>query len=217
MLFRLFLSTLVPRCLLNMSNYQFYVMAPHIGISGSRWINYTVDTTYSVCVSHWLEKVISWCTYMYSNEEDKLAFDIIWNEQKSRPRIVCLLYSNLFSFYGFSFGALSFKSYLISAMAISLDILLNCLKPYQYPYIPTIRKLPILSAIITCKYSALLLWHGQFSPTFSQSTSHRSPVRVRYGIYFVDTNSDLYSASITSMMYAISCYLGRVTTALDCI
>ena len=189
----------------------------NVSNTGPRLINCKVDTTSPVYDSHWLEKVISWCAYMYSNEEDKLAFDIIWNEQKSRPRIVCLLYSNQFSFYGFSFGALSFKSYLISAMAISLDILLNCWKHYQYPYIPTICELAILSAIITCKYSALPLWHGQFSPTFSQSTSHSSPVRARYGIYFVDTNSDLYSASITSMMYAISCYIGRVTTALDCI
>ena len=57
-------------------------------------------------------------------------------------------------------------------------------------------------------YSAVLLWGAQFSPKSSQNTSHTSPVRARYGMYFVGLNCDSYPASVTAVMYAISCYIG---------
>ena len=48
------------------------------------------------------------------------------------------------------------------------------------------------------------LWCGQFPPKVSQKTHHSSPVRARYGVSFVDSFSDLYSAPVTAVMYAIS-------------
>ena len=57
------------------------------------------------------------------------------------------------------------------------------------------------------QYSAVLLWRGQFSPKSSQNTSHSSPVRARYGVYLVGSNCDSFSASVTAVMYAISCYI----------
>ena len=38
--------------------------------------------------------------------------------------------------------------------------------------------------------------------------SHISPLRERYVMYFVGSNCDLYAASVTAAMYAISCYVG---------
>ena len=43
---------------------------------------------------------------------------------------------------------------------------------------------------------------------FSQNTSHSSPVRARYGMYFVGSNRDLYSVSVTVVIGAISCHIG---------
>ena len=57
-------------------------------------------------------------------------------------------------------------------------------------------------------YSTMPLWRGQFSPKFSQDTSHSSPVRARYGMYFVGSNSGSCFASVTTVMYAISYYIG---------
>ena len=42
----------------------------------------------------------------------------------------------------------------------------------------------------------------------SQNTSHSSPVRARYGVYFVCSNCGLYFVPITAVMYAVSCYIG---------
>ena len=42
----------------------------------------------------------------------------------------------------------------------------------------------------------------------SQNIFHSSPVRARYGIYFVGSNCDLYFASVTAVVYAISFYIG---------
>ena len=57
-------------------------------------------------------------------------------------------------------------------------------------------------------YSTMPLWRGQFSPKLSQNTSHSSPVRARYGMYFVGSNSGSCFASVTTVMYAISHYIG---------
>ena len=46
--------------------------------------------------------------------------------------------------------------------------------------------------------------HGQFSPKYSRSSS----VRARYGVSFVGSASDWYSASVPAMTCAISCYIG---------
>ena len=50
--------------------------------------------------------------------------------------------------------------------------------------------------------------HGQLPPESPQKTSHSSPVRARYGVCFVGSDPDLYSASVTAVMYAILCYIG---------
>ena len=57
-------------------------------------------------------------------------------------------------------------------------------------------------------YSVVLLWRGQFSPNSSQYTPHSSPVRVRYGVSIVNTNSNLCSASVTWVPHAISSCIG---------
>ena len=41
-----------------------------------------------------------------------------------------------------------------------------------------------------------------------QKTHHRSPVRARYGVSFVDWICDSYSAPVTAVIYAISCDIG---------
>ena len=51
---------------------------------------------------------------------------------------------------------------------------------------------------------------------FSQKTPHSSPVRAGYGVSFVDTTSDLYSALVPVIISEIS-ILDRIITALDCI
>ena len=46
---------------------------------------------------------------------------------------------------------------------------------------------------------------------FSQiikETFHSSPVRARYGVSFVSSNSHFYSTSVSAVMRAISCYIG---------
>ena len=42
----------------------------------------------------------------------------------------------------------------------------------------------------------------------SSIASHSSPVRSTYGMYFVGSNRDSYSAFVNAVMYAISCYIG---------
>ena len=45
---------------------------------------------------------------------------------------------------------------------------------------------------------------------FSQiitNTSHSLPIRASCGMYFVSSNSDLYFASVTAMMFAIWCFI----------
>ena len=47
-----------------------------------------------------------------------------------------------------------------------------------------------------------------FTPKSLYKKPHSSPVRTRHGVYFVGPTSDLYSASIPAVMYAILCYTG---------
>ena len=54
-----------------------------------------------------------------------------------------------------------------------------------------------ISIITIDKYSVIPLKSSQLSPNSPQNTSHSSPVRVRYGMYFVSLNCDLYPASVT--------------------
>ena len=42
----------------------------------------------------------------------------------------------------------------------------------------------------------------------THSSPVSSPFRARYGVYFVLSNADLYSASTIAVMSAISCYIG---------
>ena len=52
------------------------------------------------------------------------------------------------------------------------------------------------------------LKHGEFSPKSSQKTPHNSPMRVRYGVSFVDITSDAYFISVMVLPYVKSCYDG---------
>ena len=60
---------------------------------------------------------------------------------------------------------------------------------------------------VWCHYNLWCHYNKVISPKSSQNTSHSSSVRARYGMYFVGSNSDLYSDSVTAVMYAISCYI----------
>ena len=60
------------------------------------------------------------------------------------------------------------------------------------------RRLLQCSAVIT----------RPISSKYSQKTPHSSPVTASYGVSFVGSASDRYSASMPAMMCAISCYVG---------
>ena len=57
------------------------------------------------------------------------------------------------------------------------------------------------SWVVMHKYSAVPLYRGQFSTKFSQKTPLISPVRVRYGVYFVGSTSELTSTSAIAVLY----------------
>ena len=57
------------------------------------------------------------------------------------------------------------------------------------------------------QYSEVPLQYGQFSPKYSRKTPHGSPVRVRYGVSFVGSASDWYSAAVPAMLCALSYYI----------
>ena len=46
------------------------------------------------------------------------------------------------------------------------------------------------------------------SQKYSIKKPHSSPAWARYGVSFVGSNSDLYSTSVTAVLYVISCYIG---------
>ena len=58
--------------------------------------------------------------------------------------------------------------------------------------------------IYTVRCSAIL--RGQLSPKSSQKTHHSSPVSASYVVSYDGPTSDLYSASIPAVVYAISCH-----------
>ena len=58
---------------------------------------------------------------------------------------------------------------------------------------------------------------GQFSHKYSQNTPLSSPVRVRYGVSFVDPASDWYSASVAVIIFVTSYNITSRYMALDCI
>ena len=59
-----------------------------------------------------------------------------------------------------------------------------------------------------CKYSVVpYVKHSQFSLKSSQETPYSSPIRVRYGVSFVSSLSDLYSAAAIAVLYVISWYI----------
>ena len=49
---------------------------------------------------------------------------------------------------------------------------------------------------------------GKFSPKSSENIFQSSPFRSMYVMYLMDSNSDVYSASMTVVMYATSCDIG---------
>ena len=61
---------------------------------------------------------------------------------------------------------------------------------------------------VECKYSAASFQRGQFSPKSWKKTAHSSPDRARYGMYFVGSNSNIYSAPTSAVMCAILSHIG---------
>ena len=59
-----------------------------------------------------------------------------------------------------------------------------------------------------CCYSAVPFYRGPFNPKSSPKTPHNSSARARYGVSFVGLKYGVYSASVTEVMYAISCCIG---------
>ena len=54
--------------------------------------------------------------------------------------------------------------------------------------------------------SAIITWLIFYK--FITKTPHSSPARARYWVLFVNEISDVYSASFTEVMFAISCHIG---------
>ena len=53
------------------------------------------------------------------------------------------------------------------------------------------------------------LWCGQYSKKkYLQKTPHSSPIGVKYGVSFVGSVSDWYTALVPAMMYTVSFYIG---------
>ena len=75
------------------------------------------------------------------------------------------------------------------------------------PYTP-VRKTFIWEYRFYTIYNAVPLYHGQFCHKYSQETSHSSPVRASYGVFFVDPASDWYSATVPVIVYVITCNIG---------
>ena len=77
--------------------------------------------------------------------------------------------------------------------------------PYnQFPKLMAIDHLAD-DSISEKQCSAIIMW-SIFSK-FITREPHSSPVRARYGVSLVGSNSDSCPASVTIMMYAISCYI----------
>ena len=74
---------------------------------------------------------------------------------------------------------------------------------------PVTRKMFPFDDVIMCACICHMvpLKRGQFSPQSPQYTSQRLPVKARYGVYSVSQNSDWYSASVTTLLYKIPCYI----------
>ena len=61
---------------------------------------------------------------------------------------------------------------------------------------------PVRKHRVQCLYNTV-----NFYQNSHKRQPHSSSIRVRYGLSFVGSYSDLYSASVTAAMYAISCYI----------
>ena len=55
--------------------------------------------------------------------------------------------------------------------------------------------------------SGAVITRSIFFTKSSQNTPHSSPVRARYGVWFVIWHTDLYSASVNAVQEKISCYI----------
>ena len=78
---------------------------------------------------------------------------------------------------------------------------------------PSSVRYAFANTISVWKWSILVLWTINIQSTVItrshlSKTHHSSPVRVTYGMSFVDSISDLCSAPATAVIYAISCYTG---------
>ena len=62
-------------------------------------------------------------------------------------------------------------------------------------------------AMIAVHYCAMPLQRGNFLSKYSRKARHSSPVRARYGVSFVGSAADWYSASISPVICTISCYI----------
>ena len=76
-----------------------------------------------------------------------------------------------------------------------------------------IRKVTPPKKSLNRKYSLVRCHYNEVN--FLQNPIKR--VRERYGMPIVYLNSDLYFASFTASMHAISCYIGPCYNAFDCI
>ena len=64
---------------------------------------------------------------------------------------------------------------------------------------------------VPCRYNVV-----NFLTNIHKGHPHSLPVRARYGVLFVDSASDWYSASFSVIIYVISYNIGRVITVLVC-
>ena len=82
--------------------------------------------------------------------------------------------------------------------------------PSFYPRIALVAPSPGMTTATMAghKYTVRCHSNAVYFPKYIQNTSHSLPVRERYGMYFVNSNCDLYSASVTEVMWEISSYIG---------
>ena len=82
----------------------------------------------------------------------------------------------------------------------------NILNEYVIVGMNVINHHPIVFFLYVCQYSALSIYHGNISLKISWKTLHSSPVRVRYGVSFMNAKSGRSWIDVSVVLCVLSCY-----------
>ena len=147
-----------------------------------------------------------------------------WTPHTSPSQVSCGYLWGLFWAKWQCFSMLYFD--LSSALTWSGLLQLATMLPMWAPEVAIPWCWPILTTIVFCKEGEGGLEHNtntthwkqytvpcyynmvNFIQNSTQKTPHSSPVRVRYGVSFVGSQSHLHFASVTTIVCAISFYIG---------